>query len=342
MVKIETSIRSVLFAALTLALMTGCGEVAPAEGPDGSKVEVNCDANNKCHMITESGDQWPCIKHKDGESCVPIPGHCTKQNGAPCEPVDPCLKHYGGDECEEPGNGDGNGDGNGGDNGEGAHCLEIVDALCLVDQGLCDLIGGILCGECALLPIDICKDDADCASVLSVIIDLLVNDVDGAVADILVAIFGAANGGDPVAAILGLLSTDADGLVASVLEALIGCGALDFLGVDVVESLMGLLDLLLGDVTGTIQALLGDILGAGDLGSITDLLSGLLGGEHADLVAQLLGALDGLGLDLGGLLGGVGGGGDCAGLSIIGICIGLDLGGGGDECLLPPILGICL
>ena len=337
MMRIETRIGAALFAALSLGLFAGCGEGSPAEGSDASKVDVSCDANGKCQMIDGDGNHWPCLKHKDGESCVPIPGHCAKKNGEPCDPpVDVCAKHQGGDECEGPGNG-------GDDGGDDAHCLEIVDALCLVDQGLCDLIGGILCGDCGLLPIEICEGDAECASVLSVIIDLLVNDVDGAVADILRAIFGAANGGDPVTAILALLSTDADGLVASVLEALIGCGALDFLGVDVVESLMGLLDLLLGDAPGTLQGLLGELLGAGDLGAITELLSGLLGGEggvDGDLVAQLLGVLDGLGLDVGGLLGG--GGGDCEGLSIIGLCIGLDLGGGGDECLLPPILGICL
>lgn len=335
MKRIETRIGLALLATLSLMFATGCGEVSPADGPDGSKVEVSCDANNKCQMIDEEGNQWPCIKHKDGESCVPVPGHCTKQNGGACEPVDTCPKHNGGDECADPGNG------NGGDNGDGAHCLQIVDALCLVDQGLCDVIGGILCGDCGLLPIDICKDDENCASVLSVIIDLLVNDVDGAIANILVAIFGAANGGDPVSAILALLSTDADGLVGSVLEALIGCGALDFLGIDVVDSILGLLDLLVGDVTGVIRGLLGDLLGGGDLGSITDLLSGLLGGEHADLVGQVLGLLDGLGLDLGGIAGG-GNNGDCLGISLIGICIGLDLGGGGGECLLPPILGICI
>lgn len=376
-----------LSLAISIGLIAGCDDASTAEDMgDASKVEVNCDANNKCQMVDGAGNQWPCIMHKDGKSCVPIPGHCEKHNGESCEPdtpivclkhngdvceepvdlcekhggkyceeppVDPCKKH-GGKDCKEPpkhdckkhggkhcGPGNG-GDNGGGENGDGDHCLAIVDALCWFDHGLCDIIGAILCGDCALLPIKVCENDAHCDGILTVIIDLLAHDVDGKVAEILRTIFGAANGGDPIAAILHLLAHDSDGHVPHVLEALLGCGALDFLGVDVIGHLLGVLDALLSDTHGVVHCLLGDLLGGGgDLSIIAELLSAHLNGEHSGIVAEVLGFLEGLGIELGGHHGG-GSNGTCHGIEILGVCVEIGGGFGGDNCLLPPIFGICL
>ena len=322
---------------LAITQFAACGDSSVAEGSPSSADGVHCEGP-KCYVHTDGGVSQ-CVKHTNGV-CVPVPGTCVEHSGEPCE--------------EEPPSG---GDG---------HCTDLIGAICSIEHVgplVCDGIGGLLCLDLGNLPIDLCLGEgAQCLDILAQIVNLLANDQDGHLHQLLAILFSGQDVNVILSGVLELVLDDQDGTVVELLDIILSCGLVDALAGDLVETLHGLVFVLLHDVGGVVHDLLSG-LACGQLciGDLTGLLEGLLGSGDDDLIAVVLGLIDGLvgngaldlgALDLGdlleGVLGGllVGGGGDsCEGLSVLGLCVDLNVGLGndsGETCDGLYLLGICV